>query len=127
MTTHKLLQATLLLFGGICCLVFPLAYVWPSGWAWHDGPPESSNYFMMIVGLYATLGLFLIRAAAAPQAHRSLILFAIASSIVHAAIMAVQAIAQPMHRGHLPGDVLALLAMAGVLAWPLHADRAGAR
>ena len=36
---------------------------WPSGWAWHEGPPMASQYFMMIVGVYATLGVFMILAA----------------------------------------------------------------
>jgi hypothetical protein len=123
MNPHKLLQAALILFGTVCCLVYPLAIVWPSGWAWHEGPPAASDYFLMIVGVYATLGVFLIRAATDPQANRSLILFAIWSSLVHAAIMAVQSFTQPMHMGHIPGDVSALLIMAAVLGWLLHADR----
>lgn len=123
MNTHKLLQAALILFGTVCCLVYPLAIVWPSGWAWHEGAPAASDYFMMIVGVYATLGVFLIRAAADPQAHRSLILFAIWSSLIHAAIMAVQSLRQPMHMGHLAGDVPALLMVAVVLGWLLAADR----
>jgi len=123
MTTHKLLQAALLLFGVTCLLLYPLAIVWPSGWAWHHGPPAASDYFMMIVGIYATLGIFLIRAAADPQAHRALILFAIWSSLVHAAIMAVQALRTPAHLGHLAGDVPALLLVAILLGWLLHADR----
>jgi len=124
MNTHKLLQAALILFGVVCCLVYPLAIVWPSGWAWHEGAPAASNYFLMIVGVYATLGIFLIRAAADPQANRSLILFAIWSSLIHGLIMGAQSFAQPMHMGHIPGDVSALLIMAAVLAWLLHADRA---
>jgi len=121
---HKLLQAALVLFGATCLLLYPLATLWPSGWAWHAGPPAASDYFMMIVGVYATLGVFLIRAAKDPQAHRSLILFAIWSSLVHAAIMAVQSLRQPMHMGHLAGDVPALLLVAVVLGWLLHVDRA---
>ena len=124
MNTHKLLQAALILFGVVCCLVYPLAIVWPSGWAWHEGSPAASNYFLMIVGVYATLGVFLIRAAADPQANRSLILFAIWSSLVHGLSMGAPSFAQPMHRGHVPGDVAALLGMAALLAWLLHADRA---
>ena len=124
MNPHKLLQAALVLFGATCCLLYPLAIVWPSGWAWHAGPPAASDYFMMIVGVYATLGVFLVRAATDPHANRSLILFAIWSSLVHAAIMAVQSLTQPMHMGHIPGDVSALLIMAAVLGWLLHADRA---
>jgi hypothetical protein len=69
----------------------------------------------MIVGIYAVLGGFLIIAARNPDAHRSLILFTIVSSIVHAAIMAVQAINDQHEHGHLIGDVPALLLVAGVL------------
>jgi hypothetical protein len=38
------------------------------------------------------------------------------SSVVHSAIMAMQAIEDPMEHGHLIGDVPALLIMAIVLA-----------
>lgn len=123
---HALLQAALVLFGAVCCLLYPLAIVWPSGWAWHEGPPAASDYFMMIVGVYATLGVFLIRAARDPAANRSLIWFTVWSSIVHAAIMAVQSLHGPMQHGHLIGDVPALLLMAAVLTVLMRADaRAG--
>jgi hypothetical protein len=115
MFRQKLLQITLVVFGAVFCLVYPLAIVWPSGWAWHDGPPASSDYFMMIVGVYATLGVFLIRAARDPSAHRSLIEFTIWSSVVHALIMAVQSYGPGMHMGHMLGDVPALLLVAVVL------------
>src|ERR1700709_1058084 len=97
MSPHKLLQIALVLFGAVFCLVYPLARLWPSGWAWHPGAPEDSQYFMMIVGVYATLGVFLILAARDPAANRSLILFTIWSSLVHAAIMAVQSMSAPEH------------------------------
>lgn len=106
------LQAALVLFGAVFCLIYPLALVWPSGWAWHEGAPATSYYYMMIVGVYAVLGLFLIRAAANPSAHRSLIEFTIWSSVVHAAIMTVQSLQNPEHMGHLLGDVPALLLVA---------------
>ena len=115
MSRQKLLQIALIAFGAVFCLVYPLAIVWPSGWAWHDGPPAASDYFMMIVGIYATLGVFLILAARAPSAHRSLIDFTIWSSIVHALIMAVQSYGPGMHMGHMLGDVPALLLVAVVL------------
>ena len=124
MTSHKLLQLALVLFGAVFCLVYPLAIFWPSGWAWHDGPPAASQYFMMIVGIYATLGVFLILASRDPHANRSLILFTIWSSLVHAAIMAAQSFGNPMHQGHLLGDVPALVLVAAVLGWLYHADRA---
>ena len=123
MTPHKLLQAALVVTGLLCCCLYPLALVWPSGWAWHDGPPAASHYFMMIVGLYVTLGIFLILAARDPYANRSLILFTIVSSLVHAAIMTVQAAGDPMQHGHLVGDVPALVLAAAVLGGLLLLDR----
>jgi hypothetical protein len=118
MTAYNLLRLALALFGVIFLFVYPLAIVWPSGWAWHAGAPYESDYFMMIVGVYATLGLFLINAARAPLENRSLIWFTIASSVVHAAIMAVQSFGGDghMHMGHLVGDVPALLLVAVVLS-----------
>lgn len=115
MQKETLLRYALTAFGLIFCLIYPLAMVWPSGWAWHEGPPATSQYFMMIVGVYATLGVFLIRAASDPAGNRSLINFTIWSSVVHAAIMAAQSFGHEMHRGHLLGDVPALLLVAVVL------------
>jgi hypothetical protein len=71
----------------------------------------------MIIGIYATLGVFLINASRDPLANRSLIWFAVWSSVVHGGIMAVQSIAYPEHRGHLLGDVPALLVAAAVLGF----------
>lgn len=120
---HKLLQIALVAFGTVFCLVYPLSIVWPSGWAWHEGAPADSQYFMMIVGVYATLGIFLIRAAGNPSAHRSLIWFTVWSSLVHAGIMAVQSMDNDMHRGHLLGDVPALLLVAIVLGALLQSEK----
>ena len=94
--------------------VYPLTRIWPSGWAWHTG---QSEYLTMIVGIYATLGIFLLIAAKDPLQHRSLIWFTVWSSLVHGGIMAVQAFLNPEHIGHLFGDVLGLFIVAGVLAW----------
>jgi hypothetical protein len=71
----------------------------------------------MIIGIYVTLGVFLLIASRDPLQHRSLIWFTIWSSLVHGGIMAVQAILNPEHIGHLYGDVLGLFVIAGVLAW----------
>jgi hypothetical protein len=92
--------------------IYPQTVLWPSGWSWGHG---SSHYLMMIVGIYATLGVFLLIAARNPLAHRSLIWFTAVSSLVHAAIMAVQAVTDPAEHGHLKGDVPALLLVAIVL------------
>jgi hypothetical protein len=115
-SAYKLLQVALVLFGAVSLLLYPLAVVWPSGWAWHAGAPHESDYFMMIVGLYATLGVFLVNAARNPRANLSLIWFAVWSSVVHAAIMAVQSFGGEHHMGHLTGDVPALLLAAVVLS-----------
>ncbi len=115
MARTDLLKYALVVFGVIFLLIYPLAVFWPSGWAWHAGAPYESDYFMMIVGVYATLGVFLILASRNPAANRSLILFTIVSSLVHAAIMAYQSLQMPEHMGHLYGDVPGLIAVAVVL------------
>ncbi|MDG2243097.1 MAG: hypothetical protein P8L66_06345 [Rhodospirillaceae bacterium] len=69
----------------------------------------------MICGVYAVLGIFLIRAAKNPTEHGSLISFTIWSSVVHAGIMAVQALMDEHETGHLIGDVPALLLVAAFL------------
>lgn len=118
MTTNakeKYLKLALRVFGVIFLLVYPISMVWPSGWVWHGG--EGVYYFQMIVGVYAVLGIFLIVAAKNPIEHRSLISFTVWSSVVHALIMAAQAISDPNETGHLIGDVPALLLVAAVLAY----------
>lgn len=113
---YKLLQLALALFGIVALLLYPLSVVWPSGWAWHAGAPYESQYFMMIVGIYATIGVFLLKAARRPEANLSFIWFAVWSSAVHAVIMGVQSFGQGHHMGHLWGDVPALVLVAVVLA-----------
>lgn len=108
------LKFALVFFGVLLLFVYPLMLFWPSGWIWHSG---YSDYPMMIVGIYATLGVFLILAARDPMRHLSLIWFAIWSSVVHGAIMAVQALASPERHGHLLGDVPALFIIAILLAY----------
>jgi hypothetical protein len=115
-TPYKLLQLALVVFGVIMLLLYPLALVWPSGWAWHHGAPHDSDYFMMIVGIYATLGAFLLNAARSPANNLSLIWFTVWSSVVHAAIMTVQSFTSEHQLGHLWGDVPALLLVAIVLS-----------
>jgi hypothetical protein len=108
------LRIVLILVGLIFVFgIYPLGKVWPSGWTWGTG---HSHYLMMIIGLYATLGVFLLLAARDPLAHRSLIWFTVWSSVVHAVIMAVQAYTDAAERGHLLGDVPALLIVAIALA-----------
>ena len=108
------LRITLIVVGLIAIFgLYPLLILWPSGWSWGHG---HSHYPMMIVGIYATLGVFLIIASQNPEANRSLIWFTVWSSLVHGGIMAVQAIGDSEERGHLLGDVPALFLIAIVLA-----------
>jgi hypothetical protein len=115
MPNNRLLSYALVLFGLAFCLIYPLAMLWPSGWAWHDGPPAANDYFLMIVGVYATLGVFMVLASRDPAANASLIWFVVWSSVVHAAVMAWEAFRNPAMGGHLTGDVPILLAVAIVL------------
>lgn len=123
MTALALLKLALVVIGAVCLLFYPIATVWPSGWIWHQGAPAASDYFLMIAGLYATLGVFLILAARNPLAHRSLIWFTVVSSVVHGGIMALQSFRTTggmSHMGHLAGDVPALFgaaAILGILVW----------
>jgi hypothetical protein len=115
-TRLKYLRIVLILFGAISTFAFyPLKILWPSGWAWHGA--GTSHYLTMIIGIYATLGIFLFIASKDPLQHRSLIWFTVWSSVVHGGIMAVQAMLNPEHIGHLYGDVPALFLVAIVLTW----------
>jgi hypothetical protein len=109
----RALRYALVAVGLICIFgVFPLTRVWPSGWRWD---PDNEMYLQMIMGIYATLGVFLLLAARDPARHLSLIWFTVWSSVVHGGIMAAQSLVYPMHRGHLLGDVPALFVIAVAL------------
>src|ERR1700739_4570710 len=115
MNRERALRVVLVLVGLIFLLgVYPLMmFLWPSGWRWQPNQPE---YEQMILGVYATLGVFLLIASRNPLQHRSLIWFTIVSSLVHGGIMAAQAMKMPAEHGHLFGDIPALLLVAVVLA-----------
>ena len=114
MDREKALKVVLVLVGLIFLLaVYPLMmYLWPSGWRWQPNQPE---YEQMILGVYATLGIFLLLAARNPAANRSLIAFTAWSSLVHSAIMAVQAFRDVSEHGHWLGDIPALFIVGVVL------------
>jgi hypothetical protein len=119
-TREKFLKIALVAFGAIFFTIYPLGLIWPSGWQWHSG--HGQYYLQMICGVYAVLGAYLIAAARNPSDHRSLISFTVSSSIVHAGIMAIQAVYDGHETGHLVGDVPALLLVAAVL-WCLSPKR----
>ncbi len=109
---ERLLRAVLILVGLISLVgVYPLMHGWPAGWRWQ---PYNPAYEHMIIAVYTTLGLFLLLAARRPEQHRTLILFAGCSSLAHGAVMGIDALRNAGERGHLVGDVPALL-IAGVL------------
>jgi len=114
-TRLRYLRVALVLVGLIFIVgVYPLMMAWwPAGWRWQ---PNQPHYEQMILGVYATLGVFLLIASRNPLKHRSLIWFTVWSSIVHAGIMAVQAMNTPAEHGHLMGDIPALLIVAAALA-----------
>lgn len=114
-TQLRYLRIVLVLIGLIFIFaIYPLTILWPEGWAWHlEG---DSVYLQMILGIYATLGVFLILAAKNPTENLSLIWFTVWSSIVHGAIMAAQSMYYPNHMGHLFGDVPALILIAVILS-----------
>jgi len=108
------LRIALIVFGlTFIFSIYPLSIVWPSGWIWGQG---HAHYLMMIIGIYATLGVFLLIASQDPDAHRSIIWFTVWSSVVHGAIMAAQSFSEAAERGHLLGDVPALFLIAIILA-----------
>ena len=113
--TNPLLSVALIVFGLAFCSLYAMLIIWPSGWAWHEGSPASSDYFMMIAGVYVVLGVFMIRAAKDPAANASLIWFVVWSSVAHALVMGWEAFRTPMMKGHLVGDVPFLLVIALVL------------
>jgi hypothetical protein len=118
----KYLKIALYFFGVIFIVGVPvmMMWVWPSGWGWTPSQPE---YEQMIMGIYITLGIFLVRAARNPMVDASLIWFTIWSSVVHGGIMLVQAINDETDRINLLGDIPALFLVAFVL-WYLMPKRA---
>lgn len=114
-TRLKVLRIVLLVFGVFFIVgVYPLTKIWPPGFVWHTD--QGSEYLVMILGIYATLGVFLVLASRDPLENLSLIWFTVWSSFVHGGIMLVQSLMDPMHRGHLLGDVPAALLVGIVLA-----------
>ena len=111
---RRYLQIALVLIGCVFLLLYPLMQLWPSGWVWL---PRQSEYEQMMIGVYGTLGIFLLWASRHPENHLSLIWFTFWSSLVHGIIMGTQAIIDPAERGHLIGDVAALSIAVVLLGW----------
>lgn len=88
--------------------------LFPDSWMWE---PRQQEYEQMILVVYATLGVFLLRASGNPSEHRSLIAFTAWSSLAHGALMALQAVRDPAEQANLWGDVPAIIIIGIVLLW----------
>jgi len=109
----KYLRIALIVVGLVFIFgLYPLFNLWQSGWRWQ---PLHYEFEYMIMGVYGTLGVFLLIASRSPKAHKSLIWFTVWSSVVHGAIMGVEAMIDPAERGHLLGDIPALFIIAIIL------------
>ena len=86
------------------------------------GPSEQ-----MLGGVYATLGIFLLLALRNTSANRSLVAFTAWSSLIHAAIMAVQAFHNVIPREDLLRAVLPLVIIGVALIVLAPAKRSGER
>jgi hypothetical protein len=107
------LRIALLVVGMIFLVgLLPLTMIWPAGFMWE---PRQSEYEQMIIGVYAVLGIFLIRASKDPAQNASLIWFTAWSSLVHGLIMLWQALKDPVEKANMFGDVPALILIGIVL------------
>lgn len=107
MWRERALKIVLVLVG----LLF-LAGVYPL-WRLQLDPPEQ-----MLGGGYAALGVFLLLAFRNLSANRSLIAFTAWSSLVHAAIMAVQAFHNVIPRADLPAVLPLAIVGVALIALP---------
>ena len=104
MTRKRILQVVL----GLVGTLFLLGLLALTSW------DKAEVFPQMLASVYATIGLFLLLAIRNPSAHRSLISFTAWSSLVHGAVMAVQALKNLIPRVDLLRAVLPLL-VVGVL------------
>lgn len=103
MIRERALRVVLMLVGLLFCAgVYPLVLML-----------RRDPALAMMMGIYATLGVFLLLASRNPAANRSLIVFAAWSSLVHAAVMGYQALHNMIVRQELFG--VAVFIVVGVL------------
>ena len=115
MNRERALKIVLVLVG----LLF-LALVYPMTMFLRQEPALA-----MMLSLYVTLGIFLLLATRNPAANRSLIAFTAWSSLVHAAVMSVQAFQNMIERRELLG--VAVLGIIGVALIVLAPAKSGER
>ena len=81
------------------------------GWKWQ---PQNSIYDQMIVSIYVTIGLFCALSLKDPLRHATFLWFIVWSSVAHGAVMLFHALHNPVHQGHLLGDVWILAGALGL-------------
>jgi hypothetical protein len=107
MQRERVLKIVLVVVGLLfCAAIYPLILM-----------AKQDPALAMMMSLYATLGIFLLRASRNPSAHRSLIAFAAWSSFAHAAVMSFQALLNMIARRELAG--VAFFVVIGVTLIPL--------
>jgi hypothetical protein len=121
---NRVLRPAVILWSVAGLLGIPLAVYFDllGGWRW---PPYNAIYDQMIVSVYFALGVCAARAIKNPIRHASFLWFVAISSFTHGAVMLFHALHNPMHLGHLVGDVW-ILAGGISLAWPLWRSRRAA-
>jgi len=109
MWRERSLKVVLVVVGFIFCgLAYPLTMF-----------VQQAPAMAMMFSLYVTLGIFLLFASRNPSANRSLIAFTAWSSLVHAMLMAGQALAGLVARGELIGSaVLVVIGLALIVLAP---------
>lgn len=116
---------------GWSVLVLPLGlFLYPAGIVWGAMPPGFPilcgahppspldglhPYFFMLLGVYLSWAVLMIRGAKDPRAAIALFDFGILANLVHAGMMIPQALIYPNELAHLWADIPALLAIVAVL------------
>jgi drug/metabolite transporter superfamily protein YnfA len=123
MTRERALKVLLVLSGLAC-----LAGLYPLTGALRDGAASTINrQDQMILGIYISLGVFLLIAARNPRQNRSLILFAGWSTLAHDGVMIVQGIQYHDLRNDLLGfAIIAVIGLALIALTPAKQARLSA-
>jgi drug/metabolite transporter superfamily protein YnfA len=123
MTRERALRVLLVLSGLAC-----LAGLYPLTGALRDGAASTINrQDQMILGIYISLGVFLLIAARNPRQNRSLILFAGWSTLAHDGVMIVQGIQYHDLRNDLLGfAIIAVIGLALIALTPAKQARLSA-
>jgi len=118
-------------------LFLPGVFVYSAGIVWGSLPPGFPifcgahppspyaglhPYLLMIVGIYVSYSILLIRGAKDPKANAALFDFGILANLVHAGIMLPQALIYPGEIAHLWTDVPVLL-MVSLVLWIFYPGR----